>query len=179
MIFCFTTWTWTWTWTWTIVVVVSCRSRSCSCRSRSCRSRSNGTLERPLEMLNVECSFKILVTLGRSPTMELWKVSGTRLKPGSRWWKWYAPHHNWITRTPTGGLQKLTKNFTKNLIFSAIFFVVVYLVTLSFHWWLNRYWLNYWKSFSWVFKRGLIYFSPNNFSRFQIFLAFIILSCYS
>ena len=35
-----------------------------------------------------------------------------------------------------------------------------------------------WKSFSWVFKRGLIYFSLNNFSRFQIFLAFIILSCY-
>ena len=121
MIFCFTTWTWTWTWTWTIVVVVSCRSCSCSCRSRSCRSRSNGTLERPLEMLNVECSFKILVTLGRSPTMELWKVSGTRLKPGSRWWKWYAPHHNWITRTPTGGLQKLTKNFTKNLIFRRLF----------------------------------------------------------
>ena len=39
--------------------------------------------------------------------------------------------------------------------------------------------LHRWKSFSWVFKRGLIYFSLNNFSRFQIFLAFIILSCYS
>ena len=29
------------------------------------------------------------------------------------------------------------------------------------------------------FKRGLINFSLNNFSRFQIFLDFIILSCYS
>ena len=37
----------------------------------------------------------------------------------------------------------------------------------------------YWKSFSGVFKRGLVLFSLNNFSRFLFFLVFIILPCYS
>ena len=39
--------------------------------------------------------------------------------------------------------------------------------------------LDKWKSFSGVFKRGLVLFPLNNFSRFLFFQNFIILPCYS